>query len=246
MLVGSAGLSTLVLAEISADQPKDGPVSYSRQVKSLLHEHCADCHSPDDKGGGLDTTSIAELLKGGRKAGPSIVAGKPDESPLVLHLTGARQPRMPRGAPPLADEEIALLKRWISEGAKDDAASATPAAPLTAREKAWAEHWAYQKPTRPNPPKVRAKSWMRNPIDRIVLARLEKEGLSPAPEADRVTLLRRLSFDLTGLPPTPAEADAFLADKSPYAYAKVVERLLASPRYGERMAVYWLDVVLEK
>ncbi len=116
------------------------------------------------------------------------------------------------------------MRKWIEQGAK------------------WERHWAFMPPVRPALPAVRNEKWVRNPIDRFVLARLEREGLKPSPEADRATLLRRLSFDLTGLPPTPAEIDAFLADKSPDAYEKQVDRLLALPQYGERMAMQWLDL----
>ncbi len=124
----------------------------------------------------------------------------------------------------LTPAQIALLKRWIDEGAK------------------WDTHWAYTAPARPEPPeKFKDREWARNPIDRFILARLEREGLEPSPEADKTTLLRRVTYDLTGLPPTPAEVDAFVADRSPDAYEKRVDALLQSPHYGERMAVPWLD-----
>src|SRR6185503_17659513 len=121
--------------------------------------------------------------------------------------------------------QIDLLRRWIDEGAK------------------WDTHWAYVPPKRPELPAVAERSWVRNPIDQFVLARLEREVLKPSAEADKETLLRRLTYDLSGLPPTPAEVDAFLADQSPDAYEKLVDRLLASPHHGERWARHWLDVV---
>ena len=123
----------------------------------------------------------------------------------------------------LKPAEIETLKRWVAQGAR------------------YAPHWSFVPPKRPPLPPVKNAAWVRNPMDRFILARLEQEGLRPSPEADRRTLLRRLSLDLTGLPPTPAEVDLFLADLSPEAYEKVVDRLLASPRYGERMAIRWLD-----
>src|SRR5262249_34870504 len=123
----------------------------------------------------------------------------------------------------LTRPQIELLRRWIDEGAK------------------WSQHWAFVKPERPTLPAVKLADWARTPIDRFILARLEKEALTPASEADRITLIRRVTLDLTGLPPTLAEIDAFLADRSPDAYEKVVDRLLKSPRYGERMTVDWLD-----
>ena len=130
----------------------------------------------------------------------------------------------PAGMEPVSVEEIALIRRWIEAGA------------------AWDEHWAFVKPKEPELPAVKQSEWVRNPIDRFVLARLEEKGLSPKPEADKTTLLRRVTFDLTGLPPTLGEIDAFVTDDSPDAYEKVVGRLLASPRYGEHAARYWLDL----
>jgi hypothetical protein len=123
----------------------------------------------------------------------------------------------------LSRQEIDRLTEWVAQGAP------------------WQQHWSFVAPTRPPLPRVKAADWPRNPIDSFVLARLEKEGLRPSPEADRTTLIRRLSFDLTGLPPTPKEIDDYVNDKSPDAYEKVVDRLLSSPRYGERMAFRWLD-----
>ena len=141
-----------------------------------------------------------------------------------MHRITATDPeqRMPLGERPLSEREVALLARWIEQGAQ------------------YEPHWSFVTPGRPALPQAAEAAWVRNPIDAFILDRLEREGLQPAPEADRATLIRRATFDLTGLPPTPAEVDAFLADKSPDAYEKVVDRLLASPRYGERMAVHWL------
>src|SRR5262249_35422590 len=123
----------------------------------------------------------------------------------------------------LSPQQIELMRRWIDEGAS------------------WSTHWSFQKPERPVVPAVRNDEWAHNPIDRFILARLEKESLTPTEEATRTTLIRRVTFDLTGLPPTPAELDAFLADGRPDAYERLVDRLLDSPRYGERMGVDWLD-----
>ena len=159
-----------------------------------------------------------------------IVAGDAAHSPLMARVTGAgKVARMPMGAAPLSAEQIALLKKWIDAGA--------PWAEGTAAER----HWAFVAPARPAVPRVARGAWVRNPIDAFILSRLEREGLAPSPEAERATLLRRASLDLTGLPPTPAELDAFLSDRSPDAYEKQVDRLLASPHYGERWARLWLD-----
>ena len=152
-----------------------------------------------------------------------IAPGDPEHS-TVMHRIRASDSRrrMPFGGDPLSDREVRLIGRWIEQGAKYE--------PV----------WSFVAPVRPELPKVSNPAWPKNAIDAFVLEQLEREGLKPSPETDRATLIRRVTFDLTGLPPTPAEVDAFLADKSPNAYEKVVDRLLASPRYGERMAVSWL------
>src|SRR5262249_38394911 len=152
--------------------------------------------------------------------------GKPGESTLVERITSdepsAHMPP-PKSGKKLTPEQVALLKRWVEQGAP------------------WSQHWAFVAPKRPPLPRVADASWPRNGIDHFVLARLEKEGLRPSPEADKATLIRRVTLDLTGLPPTPAPVDAFLADNSPDAYEKVVDRLLKSPQFGEHMARFWLD-----
>src|SRR5262249_13889576 len=145
---------------------------------------------------------------------------------MIRRITAAdKAERMPpaRSGRTLTQRQIDLLKRWVKQGAK------------------WQKHWAFLAPKRPAVPKVNNTGWPRNPIDVFILDRLEREGLAPSPQADRATLLRRVTLDLTGLPPTPAELDAFLADTSRAAYERVVDRLLASPRFGERLAVRWLD-----
>ncbi len=173
--------------------------------------------------------SRAFLLKGGA-SGAALIPGKGRASLIVQRALGmGGKAQMPLGFAPLKPELIAKLMAWIEQGA------AWP-------ESANAKHWAYVKPMLPKTPVVKNRAWVRSPIDAFVLARLEREGLHPAPEAAKETLLRRVSLDLTGLPPSPKELDAFLADTSPNAYAKVVDRLLASPQYGERWARYWLDL----
>ncbi len=191
------------------------PVDFGRDVRPILSDRCYACHGPDESnrkaGMRLDT-----------EAGGKAAAGK------ILQRIAPENParRMP---PPYSDRkalnenEVATVRAWIGQGAK------------------WTSHWSFSAPVKPAEPEVRNAAWVRNPIDKFILARLEKESITPSKEADRARLLRRVSFDLTGLPPTLAELDAFLADRSPNAYEKVVDRLLASPRYGERMAVDWLD-----
>jgi mono/diheme cytochrome c family protein len=215
----SACLAILVFA--ARANPQAGPVEFNRDIRPILSDACFQCHGPDKAKRKaklhFDTEEGARAVLG---------AGKPDDSELIRRITAADpDKRMP---PPtsghaLTPAQIALLKRWVAEGAR------------------WQKHWSFIPPVRPALPTVKNASWPRNGIDHFVLARLEKEGLTPSPEADRITLLRRVTLDLTGLPPTPGEVDAFLGDASSDAYEKVVDRLLRSPRYGEHMARHWLD-----
>jgi mono/diheme cytochrome c family protein len=213
----------------------------------IIQSHCLRCHGAEKKAG-LDLRSRESLLRGGAR-GAAIVSGRSDESLLYRMITGATEPKMPLGDS-LSDDQIATLKTWIDQGAPWPA-TFTSAAPtlagafrpdkeLTDEQRSY---YAFKKPLPGEILKVRNIAWARNPIDAFILAKLEQKGLAPSLPADKRTLLRRLTFDLTGLPPTAAEISAFLADKSPDAYEKVVRRLLSSPRYGERQAQHWLDVV---
>jgi mono/diheme cytochrome c family protein len=194
--------------------------------------------------GGLRLDS-ADSVKQGGKSGPPIVPGKPDESLLIQAIRQTHERlKMPPGGK-LKDEEIANIAEWVKEGAVWPANTATSPKPtgadyvITAEQRAF---WSFQPVRKPEPPAVKDKAWARSPIDHFILAKLESERLKPARPADRRILIRRATLDLTGLPPTPEDVDAFVADKSPDAFAKVVDRLLASPRYGERWGRYWLDV----
>ncbi len=220
-------LSLAVAATANAGTPNSPAVDFNRDVRPIL-ARCFQCHGPDDKalkaGLRLDlqATAIQKLRSGAR----AVVPGKPADSELLRRVRADEDEIMP---PPkvgkrLSAEEIATLQRWIEQGAP------------------YAQHWAYVKPVRPNPPAVRDRAWLRNPIDQFLLARLEKEGLHPAPEADRYALARRLALDLIGLPPTVEQVDQFVQDRGPNAYEDYVDRLLASPAYGERWAHVWLDL----
>lgn len=205
-----------------------GKVDFTRDVRPILSDKCFACHGPDEAarqaGLRLDTREGALADRGGR---PAIVPGDPASSLLLQRIVHKSEAlRMPPRAsgPRLADKEVDLIRRWIEQGAE------------------WRTHWAYVPPVRPPVPEVKLNNWPRNPIDHFVVAELERRNLKPSPEADRATLLRRLSLDLAGLPPTPEELARFLADRAPGAYERQVERLLASPRYGERMAMEWLDL----
>jgi mono/diheme cytochrome c family protein len=220
-------LSLLVISATAA------PVDYIREVKPIFADNCYRCHGASQQKGELRMDTAALALKGG-ETGPAFKPGKSAESLMVQAIKGTHEDisRMPYKKPPLSDEQINLIARWIDEGAK---------APTDEQPESNI-HWAFVKPARPEFPKVKQQDWARNGVDYFILARLEKERIKPSPEAERVTLLRRLCLDLTGLPPSVAEVDAFVNDKSADAYERLVERLLASPHYGERWGRHWLDV----
>ncbi|HEV2425499.1 MAG TPA: PSD1 and planctomycete cytochrome C domain-containing protein [Terriglobia bacterium] len=208
---------------------------FATEIRPILAARCYRCHGPDVQQNGLRLDSLQALLAGS-ETGKIVVPGSSEKSRLMRRLLALDRPQMPYGGPPLPADQIDLIRHWIDSGAPgpDSSAPLAHTAPV--------KYWAYVPPVRPPLPTVKDAAWCRNPIDRFVLAKLEKEGLSPSPEADKETLLRRVSLDLIGLPPTIPEIDAFLADKSPNAYEKQVDRLLASPHYGERWARPWLDL----
>jgi mono/diheme cytochrome c family protein len=218
---------------------------YTQSIAPLLEAKCLRCHGPEKQQGALRLDQKASALKGGESGEATLVPGRADQSELYRRIT-ATDPAlaMPPGKDRLTPAEIALLKQWIDEGAHWPEAGETAAAPrldyqFSDQERAF---WAFQ-PLRESPlPPVWNTGWATGPIDRWLLSRLEKEGLRPSPEADRLTLLRRLRVDLTGLLPTPQELAAWQADSSPEAYARLVEHLLASPEFGERWGRHWLDI----
>lgn len=215
-------------------------VDFKKEIEPIFAESCSACHGPKKAAGQLRLDVKALAFKGGL-SGPVIVAGKGGESLLYtrIHSKGPNgEPQMPMGGDPLPSAQIELIRRWIDEGADWPDA---PGAAATAKPEAQ-KHWAYLKPEQKTPPQPKDAAWVRNPIDAFILSRLEREGLKPSPEADRATLLRRVYLDVTGLPPNVKDVDQFLADRSPDAYEKVVDRLLASPLYGERWARPWLDL----
>lgn len=225
-------VSAQLLPPAFARQAPAKPIDYTRDIAPILGTRCTSCHAGDDPSGGLRLEKREDLLAGGESGEPAIVPGKPDESPLIRLVSGADPLLvMPPKGKRLTPEQVKLLRDWIAQGA--------PWADPNA-DTHW--HWSYQPVVRPAPPPVRAPELCRNPIDNFVNARLEAEGLQPAPEADRPTLIRRLSLDLIGLPPSIAEVDAFVQDTRPDAYERLVDRLLASPHYGERFARPWLDL----
>jgi hypothetical protein len=223
-LVSLAGVISCADAKANPTPPVK-PVDYNREIKPLLSDRCYACHGPDQgrrkAGLRLDVRELAvkRAIKPGDPAGSRlmdrIASDDPDE----------RMPPAESKKPLLNHEQIETVRRWIEQGARFE------------------QHWAYVKPVRPALPAVKDRAWPRNPIDCFIAAGHEAQGFSPSPEADRRTLIRRLSFDLLGLPPTPAEVAAFVNDRSSQAYEQVVDRLLSSKHFGERMALYWLDLV---
>lgn len=218
---------SIVIASLSPISA--GGSDAERNVSPVLKKHCFACHGDGTPKGGLDLRTRESVRKGG-KSGAAVVAGKPEKSLLLERVTDGSMP--PEGKPRLTDEEKKILRDWIhAEAAKPDIGT----------RPATADHWAFRPLVAPPVPTVKAATRVRTPVDAFVLAKLESKGLALAPDAARLALLRRVTFDLIGLPPTPDEADAFLADESPQAYDKVVDRLLASPHYGERWGRHWLD-----
>jgi mono/diheme cytochrome c family protein len=239
-MLGRSGLRmafSIALAGAWCAAPSIGParaadaerVEFNRHIRPILADRCFPCHGPDAGKRKarlrLDTDKGARADLGGHSA---VVPGKPDDSELLARITSEdKARRMPpvKTGKELSAKEIELLRRWIAQGA------------------AYQPHWSYIPPTRPAVPAVKDKGWPRGDIDRFVLARLEAAGLKPSPQADKIPLVRRLHFDLLGLPPSPKDVEAFLRDDRPDAYERLVDRLLASPHFGERMALYWLDLV---
>jgi mono/diheme cytochrome c family protein len=228
MLLVIAAFLSLSLRAAAQTAPASG-----REAGVILADQCVSCHGPEKKKGGLDLTRRSSALAGG-ESGAAIVPGRPGESLLVERVAEGEMP--PKGA--LSKEEIAAVRAWVQAGAP------YPVEPLSPR-KGGKDWWSLRPIRRVAAPSVRglAAAWVRTPVDAFVLAGLEAAGLRPAPEADRATLIRRVTFDLIGLPPTPEQVAAFASDPAPRAYERLVDRLLASPHHGERWGRHWLDVV---
>jgi mono/diheme cytochrome c family protein len=247
---GAIFLAATVLVRAQLPAAPASPASaidYARDIAPILKEYCAECHGPTKARGRL-RLHTPDLIRRGGFSGTPVTAGNSEDSLLVRRILGLDgEDRMPLDSDPVPDALIARLRAWIDQGAKMPGRTLTSADPAasesrTAERPADPEHWSYVKPHRPDLPAVKNGGWARNPIDRFVLARLERDQLTPSPEAAKSALLRRVTLDLIGVPPTPAELDAFLADSHPDAYEQVVDRLLASPHYGERWARPWLDL----
>src|SRR5262249_24210316 len=210
-----------------------GSAEFAKDVLPIPSANCYACHSGDSPKAGLHLDNKQMALKGGA-SGRVIVPGNSNESRLVRRIMGLDgRAQMPFGRDPLGSQQINTIKRWIDQGA------VWPDQPGLAGA---ARHWSYIKPVRPELPSVKRSGWVRNPIDNFILARLESEGLPPSRQAAKETLIRRLTLDLVGLPPSPGDVDDFLADTSPGAYERLVDKLLASPHFGERWGIPWLDL----
>ena len=204
---------------------------FTDSVQPLLASHCGACHSEKAKTSGFSVFTLESVVRGGNKHGQAVIAGHPESSPLIKLLKGELQPAMPMGKP-LPPESIAKVEAWVRSLTAEQGA---------VRKQEW--RWPFEKPRRPPLPEVQNDAWVRTPVDRFILARLDKAGMRPAPEASRRTLGRRLYLDLVGVAPSPAELDAFLTDEAGGAYERLVEKLLSDPRYGERWGRHWLDLV---
>ncbi|MBI1353605.1 MAG: DUF1549 domain-containing protein [Acidobacteria bacterium] len=231
-------------AAVAAPSPEDADF-FEKSVRPIFAAKCQMCHGAQLQTAGLDLSSAEGFVRGGA-SGPIVNLEKPAESALLKVVSYDEKLKMPPMAK-LSDEEIAALSEWVDRGAPWPGAEKVAAIEKKAEKVRFTaeqqQYWAFQPVADPEPPAVENAAWVQSPIDRFVLAKLEEKGLEPAAPASKAALLRRVSFDLTGLPPTREEIEAFLADDSPQAFAKVVDRLLASPRYGERWGRHWLDVV---
>ena len=236
MKLQSGTLLILILAacplmgQVQDDATADGSLLFRETIQPILQNRCLACHNQKVRSSGLSLENRSEILTGGTR-GPAILPGDSEQSRLIQALAHSSDLNMPPGGK-LPEAEIHALRQWVVLGAPWDE-------PADSGE---GGHWSFQAVRRPVPPQVSDTQWVRTPIDRFILHRLKAEGLAPSPEASRITLLRRLSLDLLGLPPSPAAVDRFLEDTRPGAYERLVERLLASPHYGERWGRHWLDV----
>jgi hypothetical protein len=231
-----------VAFEVRAADSPEGAEFFEKRIRPILVDHCYKCHSATGKiKGELRVDSKQGLLKGG-KTRPAIVPGDPAKSLLIEAVRYTNEDLQMPPKEQLSKGQVADLVAWIKQGAPDPRTEA-PAHPAVSEIAAARQKWPFTPVVAPAIPPVKQANWAENPIDAFILSRLEQKGLAPAQRADRRTLIRRATFDLTGLPPSPAEVDAFLNDPSPDAFAKVIDRLLASPAYGQRYARYWLDLV---
>ena len=232
----SAALFDVAVVHFTSAQGRR--VDFRRDVEPILRANCYQCHGAKKASAQLRLDNKELAMKGGI-SGAIIIPGNSEDSRLMKRILGeGNEARMPMGRDPLKPAQIELIRKWLDQGAEWPE---NPQSAIRNPQSAILQHWAFVAPARPKLPSVKNKAWVRTPIDNFILARLEKQGLAPSPEADKVTLIRRLSLDLIGLPPTIEEVDQFTDDAGPDAYGKLVNRLLDSPHYGERWGRWWLD-----
>ncbi|MEZ6061612.1 MAG: PSD1 and planctomycete cytochrome C domain-containing protein [Planctomycetaceae bacterium] len=234
----------LLLAVTATAQGDEQPLTFEQQVAPILDRHCFRCHGSEQREAGLDLRRRFTIVEGG-DSGPAIVAGRPEQSLLIQLIDDGAMP--PEGEPRLSDEDADVIRQWVHSGAETAGKTEPPLSDAGDFEAGFSEgernHWAFQPVPEVTPPEVPNTSWVNTPVDAFVLEKLWKHGWQPAPKASKATLIRRVYFDLIGLPPTPQEVAAFENDTSSTAWQDVVDRLLASPHYGEKWAQHWLDVV---
>ncbi len=242
-LLAAIGLAACVLSKAShAAQPTaEETAFFEKQVRPLLAASCYQCHGPKKQESGLRLDSRATMVHGGDR-GPAIVPGAPDKSLVIEAVQQQGELKMPPKSK-LKESDVAILSTWIKEGAPWPGGAAVISTRSGGPSPQERKFWSFQPVVAPALPKVRNTAWLKSPVDAFILAKQEAVGIAPVKPADKRTLIRRATFDLIGLPPTPDEVAEFLADHSPDAFAKVVDRLLASPAYGERWGRHWLDVV---
>ncbi|MBT6154881.1 MAG: DUF1553 domain-containing protein [Planctomycetaceae bacterium] len=233
--------SAALLASVSHARAERDAAPFGKSVAPILIKNCLGCHNPTDPKGTLDLSQKKAMLKGG-DSGPAVVPGKPDESYIIERVADGSMPPEGKGKR-LTKTEIDTLARWIKAGMSWPKGRVLSALELTTDKRAGVDWWSLQSIVQPAIPQVENSEWPETPIDAFVLSKLEERGLQPAQPATKRTLIRRATLDLLGLPPTPTEIDRFLADDRPNAYRRLIDRLLASPRYGERWGRHWLDVV---
>ena len=216
-------------------------VDFESDVAPIFITRCLSCHNPNEPSGGLDLTSAESLAKGG-DSGEAVTPGDSEASFLLQRINSGEMPP-PEDADPLSSMELRALVAWIEDGAPWPISRVLSEFDLTTTKRAGRDWWAFKHPVRADPPSVKSFTWVRHPIDSFIARKLEEIGLAPSPEAQRAVLVRRIKLNLLGLPPTPEEVRAFVDDPDPDAYEKLVDSTLASPRYGERWARHWLDIV---
>lgn len=238
IMIHPAQIALIAFAVLTSTVAQAAEVDFVRDVRPILQQHCYACHGEEKQKSGLRLDIKSEAFKGGDSYGPSVVAGEIEESPLLEMVQSEDEDlRMPPEGGGLSATEIATLTRWVKQGAR------WPDGVDLAKLEDRTDHWSFKPVTHPVVPKTQNNTWPINEIDRFILARLEQQDISPAGEANRLSWLRRVYFDLIGLPPSPVQVDQFLNDQREDAYQQVVDELLQSPRYGERWAQHWLDVV---